>query len=43
MPKIPKGVMKKDVFNPNVWATHNYNIVEDMAQSLCAMSTTKVL
>ena len=35
--------MKKDVFNPNVWATHNYNIVEDMAQAPCPMSTLEVL
>jgi len=39
----PKGTIHKVVFNPNARATQNYNIVEDLAQAPCAMSTLEVL
>ena len=38
MPKIPKGVFKKTLHNPNVRATANYSVVEDLAQTPYAMS-----
>jgi len=41
--KPPKGVVHKSTFNPCAGAAHHYNIVEDMAQSLSAMSTLEVL
>jgi hypothetical protein len=43
MTHIPKGVFKKASHNPNVRATQNYSIVEDLAQTPCAMSTLEVL
>ena len=43
MPKIPKGVFKKTLHNPNARATSNYSIVEDLAQTPCAMSALEVL
>jgi len=39
----PKNTIHKAVFNPNAWATQHYNIVEDLAQAPCAMSTLEVL
>ena len=42
MPKIPKGVFKKTLHNPNR-ATSNYLVVEDLAQTPCAMSALEVL
>ena len=39
----PKGVMKRTVHNPNPRVAQNYNIVEDLAQAPCAMSTLEVL
>ena len=36
MPKIPKGVFKKTLHNPNARATANYSVVEDLAQTPCA-------
>jgi hypothetical protein len=39
----PKSTIQKSTFNPSSWATQNYNIVEDLAQALCAMSTLEVL
>ena len=43
MPKIPKGVFKKTLHNPNARAASNYSMVEDLAQTPCAMSTLEVL
>jgi hypothetical protein len=39
----PKSTIRKATFNPSSRATHNYNIVEDLAQAPCAMSTLEVL
>jgi hypothetical protein len=43
MPCMPKGVYKRASHNPNSRATQNYSIVEDLAQSSCAMSSLEVL
>jgi hypothetical protein len=43
MTHIPKGAFKKASHNPNVRATHNYSVVEDLSQTPCAMSTLEVL
>ena len=43
MPKIPKGVFKKTLHNPNARATTNYSVVEELAQTPCAMSRLEVL
>ena len=43
MPKIPKGVFKKTLHNPNARAATNYSIVEDLAQTPCVMSALEVL
>ena len=43
MPKIPKGVFKKTLHNPNDRAASNYSVVEDLAQNPCAMSALEVL
>jgi hypothetical protein len=29
--------------NPNTWSIHNYSIVEDLAQELCAMLVLEIL
>jgi hypothetical protein len=34
----PKSTIQKSTFNPSSRAAQNYNIVEDLAQALCAMS-----
>ena len=39
----PKGTIWKLTFNPSTRATQNYNIVEDLAQAPCAISTLEVL
>ena len=39
----PKSTLRKVVFNPNARAAHFYNVVEDLAQAPCAMSTLEVL
>ena len=39
----PKNTIRKVVFNPNARVVQNYNIVEDLAQAPCAMSTLEVL
>jgi hypothetical protein len=39
----PKSTIRKCTFNPSSHATQNYNIVEDLAQSLCVMSMLEVL
>jgi hypothetical protein len=43
MTHIPKGVFKKDSHNPNARAAQNYYVVEDLAQTPCAMSSLEVL
>ena len=39
----PKSTIQKSLFNPNALANQYYNVVEDLAQEPCAMSTLKVL
>ena len=39
----PKSTIQKDVFNTNARAAQFYNVVEDIAQAPCAMSTLEVL
>jgi hypothetical protein len=39
----PKSTIYKSTFNPSSRATHNYNIVEDLAQALCVMSVLEVI
>jgi hypothetical protein len=39
----PKSTICKATFNPSSRATQNYNIVEDLAQAPCVMSTLEVL
>ena len=43
MPKIPKGVFKKALDNPNARAIANYFVVEYLAQTPCAMLALEVL
>ena len=43
MPKIPKGVFKKTLHNPNSRDTSNYSMVEDLAKTPCAMLALEVL
>jgi hypothetical protein len=43
MTRIPKGVFKKASHNPNARDAQNYSVVEDLAQTPCAMSTLEVL
>jgi hypothetical protein len=40
---LPKGTIRKVTFNTSVCTTQNYNIVEDLVQAPCAMSTLEVL
>ena len=42
MPKIPKGVFKKTLHNPNARAAANYSIVEDLSQTPFVMSFLEV-
>jgi hypothetical protein len=39
----PKSTIRKSTFNPSSRAAQNYNIVEDLAQAPCAMSSLEVL
>ena len=39
----PKSTLRNPVFNPNARATQFYNVVEDISQEPCAMSTFEVL
>ena len=39
----PKRTLRNVVFNPNARATPFYNVVEDLGQAPCAMSTLEVL
>jgi hypothetical protein len=41
--RIPKGVLKCSAHNPNVRASHNCLIVEDLGQTPCAMSALEVI
>ena len=43
MPKIPKGVFKKALHNPNDRVVANYFVVEDLSQTPCAMLALEVL
>ena len=43
MPKIPKGVFKKTLHNPNARAAANYSLVEYLSQTHCVMSALEVL
>ena len=43
MPKIPKGVFNKTLHNHTARAASNYSVVEDLAQTPCAMSALEVL
>ena len=43
MPKILKGVFKKTLHNPNARSASNYSVVEDLAQTPCAMLSLEVL
>jgi hypothetical protein len=43
MTHIPKGSFQKTSHNPNVRATQNYSMVEDLSQTPCAMSALEVL
>ena len=43
MPRMPKEYSKRSTINPNARAAQNYSIVEDLAQSPCAMSALEVL
>ena len=39
----PKSTLRKVVFNPNDRSSQLYNVVEDLAQAPCAMSTLEIL
>ena len=39
----PKSTLRKAGFNPNAQAAQFYNVVEDLTQEPCAMSTLEVL
>jgi hypothetical protein len=43
MTRIPKGAFKKASHNLNARAAQNYSVVEDLAQTPCAMSSLEVL
>ena len=40
---MPKASTKRTTINPNARAAQNYSVVEDLAQSPCAMSALEVL
>ena len=40
---LPKSTIRNFVFSPSARAAHFYNIVEDLAQAPCTMSTLEVL
>ena len=39
----PKSTLRKAVFNPNARDAQFYNVVEDLTQAPCAMSTLEVI
>jgi hypothetical protein len=41
--RIPRIPLHRNVHNPQARATHNYSLVDDLAQSLEAMSVLEVL
>ena len=43
MTRIPKGVFTKASHNPNARAAQKYSVVENLAQTPCAMSSLEVL
>jgi len=43
MARIPKGLFNKNSHNTNTRAAQNYSVVEDLAQTPCAMSYLEVL
>ena len=43
IPRMPKVSTKRTTINTNARAAQNYSIVEDLAQSPCAMSALEVL
>ena len=43
MPKIPKGVFKKALHNPNARDATNFSVVEYLSQTPCVMSSLEVL
>ena len=43
MPKISKGVFKNTLHNPNARVAANYSVVDDLAQTPCAMSPLEAL
>ena len=38
----PKAIIQNSIHNPSLCAAQHYNVVEDLAQAPCAMSTLKV-
>ena len=38
-----KSTLQKEIFNPNARAAQFYNVVEDLTQEPCAISTIEVL
>ena len=43
IPRMPKASTRSKTINPNDRAAQNYSVVEDLAQSPCAMSALEVL
>jgi hypothetical protein len=41
--RIPHIPLRRNVTNPQARATHNYSLVDDLAQSLATMSILEVL
>jgi hypothetical protein len=41
--RIPHIPLRRNVHNPQARAAHNYSLVDDLAQSLAAMSVLEVL
>ena len=43
IPKIPEGVFKKTLHNPDARAVEKYSVVEYLSQNPCEMSALEVL
>ena len=43
MLNIPKGVFKKEFYNPNARDSTNYSVVEDLAQTPCVILSLEFL
>jgi hypothetical protein len=41
--RIPRIPLRRNVHNPQARAVHNYSLVDDLTQSLAAMSVLEVL